>query len=479
MKMIIGDKSVSASDNNTIQVINPYDGSFIDTIPHATREDVNMAVQYAVRAQKSWKKVPVHEKTDLAMKFLELVHDNKEDLAQTLTLESGKNITEARNEINNIFTAWRAFCEKAKHLYDNIIPAGMEKGHDKNIVFTKREPVGVVACIIPFNFPCNLFNQKVAPALLSGNTAIIKPASDNPLTVCKLTELLRTAGFPAGVVQTVTGYGSTTGNYLCSHEDVNAISLTGSTGVGLSVAAGAARTLKKVALELSGNDPFIVLEDADLELAVREAVRARFYNAGQICCAPKRFLIHKSHYSRFLEETVKSVSALRGGNPLDEKTQIGTLINEKAASEVEKQIDLTIRQGGRLLLGGKRAGAFIEPAILADVPFDSDIMHNMEVFGPVMPVTFFETDDEAIALANDSIFGLGAGVFTNDLEKAARFTSELECGSVVINGSSYLRSFEIPFGGWKRSGLGTEGVFSTFDEFTRIKCIALKEIIPF
>ncbi|MDO5538835.1 MAG: aldehyde dehydrogenase family protein [Eubacteriales bacterium] len=479
MKMIIGNKSVSASDNETIQVTNPYDGSFIDTIPHATREDVDMAVQHAVTAQKSWKKVPVHQKADLAMAFLELVRENKEDLAQTLTLESGKNITEARNEINNIFTAWRAFCEKAKHLYGNIIPAGMEKGHDKNIVLTKREPVGVVACIIPFNFPCNLFNQKVAPALLSGNTAIIKPASDNPLTVCKLTELLRSAGFPAGVVQVVTGYGSTTGNYLCSHEDVNVISLTGSTDVGISVAVSAARSLKKAALELSGNDAFIVLEDADLELAVREAVRARFYNAGQICCAPKRFLIHKSLYSRFLQEAVKYASALQNGNPLDEKTQVGTLINERAAAEVEKQVALTIRQGSRLLLGGKRSGAFMEPSILADVPFDADIMHNMEVFGPVMPVTSFETDDEAIALANDSVFGLGAGVFTKDLGKSARFTSELECGSVVINGSSYLRSFEIPFGGWKRSGLGTEGVFSTFEEFTKIKCIALKEIISF
>lgn len=479
MKMLIGGKFISASDGKTIPVTNPYNGKLIDTVPHATREDVDLAVRYAVQAQKSWQKVPVYQRAELAMKFLELVKKNKEELAETLTLESGKNITEARNEINNLFTAWPAFCEKAKHLYGNVIPNGMERGHDKNIVLTKREPVGVVACIIPFNFPCNLFSQKTAPALLSGNAAIIKPASDNPLTICKLAALLLEAGFPSGIVQVVTGQGSTTGNYLCSHENVQAVSLTGSSAVGISVARHAADTLKRTALELGGNDAFIVLEDADLQLAVREAIQARFYNAGQICCAPKRFLIQKSLYHRFLDEAAKCVLALRNGNPMDQQTQIGLVINEKAAAEIERQINLTIRQGATLLLGGKRQGAFVEPTILADVPASADIMHNMEVFGPVMPVACFETEDEAIALANDSVYGLGGSVFTKDLAKAARFAKELECGSVVINGSSYFRSFEMPFGGWKQSGLGTEGVFSTFDEITRIKCVALKGIESF
>lgn len=477
MKMIIGDKFVESSNNETIPVTNPYDGSTLDTIPHATREDVELAVKYAVQAQKSWKNVPVHQRVELAMAFAELVRQHKEELAETLTRESGKTITEARNEINNVFTAWPAFCEKAKHLYGEVIPNGMERGHDKNIVLTRREPVGVVACIIPFNFPCNLFGQKVAPALLAGNVVIIKPATDNPLTVCKLAALLLEAGFPSGTVQLVTGRGSTTGNYLCEHKDVHAISLTGSTAVGKSVARRAADTLKKVALELGGNDAFIVLDDADLELAIREAVQARFYNAGQICCAPKRFLIHKSLYSRFVDEVVKRTSALQKGNPLEDSTQVATVISETAASEVERQINLTIDQGGKLLLGGKRNGASVEPTILADVPATADIMHDMEVFGPVMPITSFETEEEAIALANDTIYGLGGSVFTNSLSKAARFTSELECGSVVINGSSYFRSFEMPFGGWKQSGIGSEGVFSTFDELTNIKCIALKGII--
>lgn len=477
MKMIIGDKFAEASNNETISVINPYDGSVLDTIPHATREDVELAVQCAVQAQKSWKNVPVYQRVELAMRFVELVRQHKDELAETMTRESGKTITESRNEINNVFTSWPAFCEKAKHLYGEVIPSGMERGHDKNIVLTKREPVGVVACIIPFNFPCNMFSQKVAPALLSGNAVVIKPATDNPLTVCKLAALLREAGFPSGIVQLVTGRGSTTGNFLCEHKDVHAITLTGSTAVGKSVARCAADTLKKVALELGGNDAFIVLDDADLELAIREAIQARFYNAGQICCAPKRFLIHKSFYSQFVDEVVKRASALQKGNPLEDSTQVATVISESAASEVERQINLTIDQGGRLLLGGTRSGAFVEPTILADVPATADIMHDMEVFGPVMPITSFETEEEAIALANDTVYGLGGSVFTTSLTKAARFTQELECGSVVVNGSSYFRSFEMPFGGWKQSGVGTEGVFSTFDELTNIKCIALKGII--
>ncbi|MEY8392118.1 aldehyde dehydrogenase [Lachnospiraceae bacterium] len=479
MKMIIGNKFVTASDGETIPVTNPYDQSLVDSIPQATQNDVDLAVSFATKAQKSWKKVPVYQRAELAMAFVELVRKNKDELAKTLTRESGKNITEARKEIDNIFTAWPAFCEKAKHLYGHVIPNGMERGHDNNIVLTKREPVGVVACIIPFNFPCNLFNQKVAPALLSGNAVIIKPASENPLTVCKLASLLLEAGFPSGVVQLVTGRGSATGNYLCEHENIHAVTLTGSSSVGISVASRAAATLKKVALELGGNDAFIVLEDADLDLAVREAAQARFYNAGQICCAPKRFLVHSSLYNEFLEETVKRVSVLKSGDPMDEQTQVGTLISEHAAIEVEKQINLTLSQGARLVLGGKRTGAFIEPTILADVAASADILHNMEVFGPVMPVIPFETEEEAIALANDSVYGLGGSVFTQDLVKAARFSGELECGSVVVNGSSYFRSFEMPFGGWKQSGLGTEGVYSTFDELTNIKCIALKGIISF
>lgn len=477
MKMIIGDRYADASSGEVIEVRNPYDGSLVDTVPSATKEDLDEAVRCAVNAQKQWKQVPVYQRVELVKKFLSLVDKNRDELAETLSLESGKNITEVQIEMNNIFTAWNAFSEKIKHKYDEVIPNGCEFGHDKNIVITRREPIGVVACIIPFNFPCNLFNQKVAPALLCGNAAIVKPATDNPLTVCKLVGLLREAGFPAGVVQVVTGRGSTVGNYLADHPQINAVSLTGSTEVGKTVAKTAAETLKSVALELGGNDAFIVLEDADFELAVTEAVNARFFNAGQICCAPKRFFIHQSLYQRFVEEVADRVSKFKAGNPLDKDTKIGTVISEKAAKTVEDQIQLTVRQGGQIVLGGHRKGAFVEPTIIKDVPFDADIMHDMEVFGPVMPITSFNDEEEVLRLANDTIYGLGGSVFTKDMKKSMHFVNEYECGSVVINGSSYFRSFEMPFGGYKQSGVGTEGVYSTFDELTTLKCIVLKGIM--
>ena len=477
MKMIIGDRYADASSGEVIEVRNPYDGSLVDTVPSATKEDLDEAVRCAVNAQKQWKQVPVYQRVELVKKFLSLVDKNRDELAETLSLESGKNITEVQIEMNNIFTAWNAFSEKIKHKYDEVIPNGCEFGHDKNIVITRREPIGVVACIIPFNFPCNLFNQKVAPALLCGNAAIVKPATDNPLTVCKLVGLLREAGFPAGVVQVVTGRGSTVGNYLADHPQINAVSLTGSTEVGKTVAKTAAETLKSVALELGGNDAFIVLEDADFELAVTEAVNARFFNAGQICCAPKRFFIHQSLYQRFVEEVADRVSKFKAGNPLDKDTKIGTVISEKAAKTVEDQIQLTVRQGGQIVLGGHRKGAFVEPTIIKDVPVDADIMHNMEVFGPVMPIASFDDEGEVLKLANDTIYGLGGSVFTKDMKKAMHFINEYECGSVVINGSSYFRSFEMPFGGYKQSGVGTEGVYSTFDELTSLKCIVLKGIM--
>lgn len=477
MKMIINGEFTDASSGEVIEVINPYDGSLVDTVPAATEEDVERAIDCAIAAQKKWKNVSVYKRVELVKAFLNLVDKNREDLAKTLSLESGKNITEVAVEMNNIFTAWNAFSEKIKHKYNEVIPNGLEFGHDKNIVLTRREPIGVVACIIPFNFPCNLFNQKVAPTVLCGNAAIVKPATDNPLTVCKLVGLMKEAGFPDGVVQVVTGSGSKVGNHLAVSPKVNAVSLTGSTEVGINVAKNAAHTLKTLALELGGNDAFIVCEDAEFDLAVNEAVNARFFNAGQICCAPKRFLIHRSLYQKFVDAVVARVSTFKAGNPLEKDTKIGTVINERAAKKVMEQIELTVQQGGKVVLGGHRNGAFVEPTIIMDVPFDADVMHNMEVFGPVMPIAPFDDEEEVLALANDTIYGLGGSVFTTDMKKAMHFVNEFECGSVVINGSSYFRSFEMPFGGYKQSGVGTEGVYSTFDELTTLKCITLKGIM--
>lgn len=477
MKMYIGGKPADASDKAAIDVINPATGKVIDTVPAATEEDIKTAVEKAEVAQKIWAKVPVYQKVNIMYRFLELVEENKEELAQTLCAETGKPITEARAEIGNIPIAFKAFSERAKHLYGETIPAGMEAGQDNNFLIVKREPIGVIACVIPFNFPCDLYDQKVAPALLSGNAAIVKPSTDNPLTLCKLTELLCKAGVTDGAIQIVTGRGSTVGSWLCKNPKVHAITLTGSTSVGIETAKTAADHLAHISLELGGNDAFIVLEDGDVDLAAEELIWGRMYNTGQVCCASKRFLIHESIVEEFTKKAVERIKKLHQGMPSEESTQIGCLISEKAAIEVEKQIQLTVKEGGKIVLGGTRNGAFITPTVITDVPKTASVATDMEIFGPVVPIISFKSAEEAVEIANSSQFGLCGCVFTKDMKTAVKVCNELECGGTVINGASFFRSFELPFGGYKYSGLGTEGVLSTFDEMTRKKTIVLKNII--
>lgn len=477
MKMIINGLAVDSSDGKTIEVTNPATGAVIDTVPAATAEDINAAVKAAKEAQKTWAKVPVHQKVDILMHFLELVERDKEKLARTLSDETGKPITEARAEIGNIPIAFKAFCEKAKHLYGQVVPAGTEAGQEHTMLFTQREPIGVVAAVIPFNFPCDLFDQKVAPALLAGNAVIVKPSTDNPLTLCMLTALLAEAGVTPGAAEIVTGRGSSVGSVLCAHPDVHLVTLTGSTEVGIETAKTCAANLTHTALELGGNDAFIVLEDADVDLATTELIWGRMYNTGQVCCASKRFLVHRSRVAEFTEKAIAKISAIKLGMPADEDTRLGCLISEKAAIKVEEQVNLTLKQGGKLLLGGKRDGAFYTPTVIGDVPKDADVAIDMEIFGPVVPIIPFDTVEEAIEIANRSKFGLCGCVFTQDMKTAFRVANALECGGAVINGASFYRSFEMPFGGYKFSGIGTEGVMSTFNEMTRTKSVVLKNIL--
>lgn len=476
MKMIIGGKAVDASNGAVIEVINPANGKVVDTVPSATEDDVKKAVEVAEKAQKIWAKVPVHEKAEIMMRFLDLVERDKEELAQTLSQETGKPITEARAEIANIPISFKAFSERAKHLYGEVIHGEQEPGQQNHMLLTVREPIGVVACVIPFNFPCDLFDQKVAPTLLAGNAAIVKPSTDNPLTLCKLTALLVEAGVTDGAIEIVTGRGSSVGTWLCSDPRVSAITLTGSTEVGIVTAKTAADHLAHIALELGGNDAFIILEDGDVDLAVEELVWGRMYNCGQVCCASKRFLIHNSRKEEFTKKAIERIKKIKVGDPADESTQLACLISESAAKKVEDEVALTVKQGGKIVLGGKRNGAFYEPTVITDVPKTADVARDMEIFGPVVPIIGFDTVEEAIEIANSSKFGLCGCVFTQDMKKAFAVCSQLECGGTIINGASFFRSFEMPFGGYKYSGIGTEGVLSTFDEVTRTKTIVMKNL---
>ena len=339
-----------------------------------------------------------------------------------------------------------------------------------------REPIGVVACIIPFNFPCDLYDQKVAPALMMGNAAIVLPSSDNPLTLMKLTEMLVEAGVPNGVIQCLTAPGAVK-DAAVTDPRVHLVTLTGSTEVGIGTAKLAAANLTHTALELGGNDAFIVLDDGDVDLAVEEMVWGRMYNTGQVCCASKRFLIHNSLKDEFTKKVIDRIKQLKVGDPQKEDTQIGCLISEKAAIKVEKEVQLTLEQGGKLLLGGKRNGAYYEPTVITDIPKTADVAKDMEIFGPVVSIIGFDTDEEAIEIANNSVFGLSSCVFSRNQKRAFKVAAAMEAGGAVINGASFFRSFEMPFGGWKHSGIGTEGVLSTFNEMTRVKTIVLKNVL--
>lgn len=477
MKMLIGGKAVDASDGARIDVLNPATGAVVDTVPAATAEDVAQAVACAKAAQKEWAKVPVHERVEIMYKFIGLVERDKEELARTLSNETGKCISEARAEIGNIPIAFKAFSERAKHFYGQTIPEGMEPGQDKTVLIVKKEPLGVVAAVIPFNFPCDLFDQKVAPALLTGNACIVKPSTDNPLTLCMLSHLMNEAGVTPGAIEIVTGRGGVVGTALTTNPDVHLVTLTGSTEVGIETAVHCAKNLTHVALELGGNDAFIVMEDADVDLATDELIWGRMYNTGQVCCASKRFLVHKSRVEEFTKKAIEKISRINRADPATDEAEMGCLISEAAAVKVEQQVNLTVEQGGKILLGGKRNGAFYDPTVIGDVPKTADVAKDMEIFGPVVPVIAFETEEEAIEIANASKFGLCGCVFSENMKTAARVANALECGGAVINGASFFRSFEMPFGGYKHSGIGTEGVLSTFNEMTHTKSIVLKNIL--
>lgn len=476
MKSLVGNAWVDAQSGKVIEVINPANGTLVDTVPSLSKEEVDACVDYAEKMQKEWAKTSIVERCEIIAKFVELVRRDRDSLAKTLCLETGKPIKEAYNEIDNIFIGVPAYIEKVKHEYGNVVPRGTEKGQEKTLQYTVQQPLGVMVAIIPFNFPSDIFINKIPPALLMGNSAILKPASVNPLTLTKYVELLVEAGVPKGVISVVHGSGSVVGTALTKNPKVSIVSLTGSTEAGIDTQRNCAEHLAHTSLELGGNDAFIICADGDLDLAVNETVWGRLYNTGQVCCASKRFIVENSIKELYIQKMVQKINSLKQGDPSDMSTDIGCLVSEDAAIEVEKQVNETVAEGAQIVIGGHRNGAFYEPTILNNVTKDMKVAKDMEIFGPVISVIGFDTLDEAIAIANSSKFGLSGGIITSNMKKAFQASEELECGGVVINGASFFRSFEQPFGGWKYSGIGNEGIMSTLKEMSRTKTVILKNI---
>lgn len=478
MQMLINGREMAASDGKTMDVINPANMTVIDTVPCATESDIELALDCAREGFQQWKQVVMCERVKILRRFIQLVEEHIDEFSKIMCAETGKPLQACVDETYACTGIFEAYCEKAKNFGGETLPQDSEGRVLGDIIITLRESLGVVASIIPFNYPTELYAHKVAPALVTGNAVIVKPSSDTPLGNIYLTKLMLEAGVPAGAIQIVTGSGAVIGKQLASSPKLDVISLTGSTAVGIETAVNAAQNLTHTYLELGGNDPLIVFADADLDQAVEESLGGRASNAGQTCCGTKRFLVQKEVYDAYVEKLVAALKKIKVGDPLEADTYFGPLINERAAVTVEEQVAYTVSQGAKCILGGKRYDhTYFPPTVLTDVTADMDIVKELEVFGPVFPVIPFETVDEAIAIANSAPYGLSSGVLTKDMKVALKVATSMEAGTCVINGSGNYRSAHLAFGGYKMTGLGREGVTQTLEEYTQVKNIAFKQLL--
>ncbi len=475
LKMIIGGEFMDASDGAKMENYNPYTGARIGTVPSATKQDVDCAISNAVSGQKEWAALRQDEREAIINRFLALLSQNAEEIAQLLSQEGGKTISECRGEVGSVPLIFRAYMNAAATLYGESLPHNVERRNTDDVMFTVYEPMGVCVCVGPFNYPISTMTNKVAPALCAGNSVVMKPASDTPMSTLLYAKLMLEAGFPKNTVQVVTGSGGKIGQWVTENKDVAVISLTGSTEVGVTLQKAASEHLQRVLLELGGNDPLVVFEDCDLEQAVDEAIGGRVYNSGQICSASKRFIVQNSIKEKFATHLAEKLSALKYGDPGNPETVTSCcMINKKAADDVEAQIQKAISAGAKCLYGGTRKGMLIEPTVLVDVTADMDIARDEEVFGPVFPVIGFDTFEQAMEIANNTVYGLSSGVMTRSISTALKAAYTIQAGTCVINGTGDYRTSYHGFGGYKMSGVGREGASSTLKEFSEVKTIVFR-----
>ncbi|MBB1636350.1 NADP-dependent succinate-semialdehyde dehydrogenase [Cupriavidus sp. UME77] len=454
-----------------IDVTNPATGQRVGQVPLLGADETRQAIEAANRALPAWRARTAKERSALLRKWFELLLANQDDLARIMTAEQGKPFAEARGEIGYAASFIEWFAEEGKRVYGETIPAPVS---NQRIVVTK-EPVGVCAAITPWNFPAAMITRKAGPALAAGCTMVVKPASQTPLTALAMVALAERAGIPAGVLSVVTGSAAAIGGELSSNPLVRKLTFTGSTEVGRTLMAQTASTIKKVSMELGGNAPFIVFEDADLDAAVEGAIVSKYRNAGQTCVCANRLYVHSKVYDAFAEKLVAAVRALKVGNGMDDGVRIGPLIDGKAVTKVEEHITDAISKGARVLQGGKRHAlgqSFFEPTVLADVT-PGMLVAREETFGPLAPLFRFETEDEVVAMANDTEFGLASYFYARDLGRVWRVSERLEYGMVGVN-TGLISNEVAPFGGVKQSGVGREGSHYGIEDYLVIKytCMA-------
>jgi acyl-CoA reductase-like NAD-dependent aldehyde dehydrogenase len=451
-----------------IEVKNPFDNSVIDSVPKADTGDLEKALDFAERGAKAMAKLSSYDRWKVLRRAADLMAARNEELGQIISKEEGKIIAEGRGEANRAVETMMGSAEEAKRLHGETVPLDADPMGSKKLGFTLRVPCGVVAAIAPFNFPLNLVCHKVGPALAAGNSVIVKPASDTPLSALKLTEILLEAGLPPEGIQCITGSGGEIGDALVADRRVRKVTFTGSREIGDRICRTAG--IKKVTMELGSNSPVIVMPDADLNKVAAAIAMTGYGNAGQTCISTQRVLAAKKIYDDFLGVLKPKVEALTTGNQLDENSKIGPMVKESEAVRVDDWIQEAVAGGARLVAGGGRRGAFYMPAVVADVHPDMRISRD-ELFGPAVGVTPFDTIEEAIALANDSVYGLAAGIFTENVEWAMKFAREAEAGNLHVNWGSQWRVDLMPYGGLKDSGFGKEGPRYAVEEMTELKMV--------
>ncbi len=470
MDMLINGKLIEKSEK--IEIRNPFNNEIIDTVPQGSHEDVQNALIAANRAKKTLNDISSREISESLYGIYEELSKNSKSLAKLITLDCGKPIKDSIEEVNRSIQTILLSAEESKRIYGETIPMDACAGGENVVGFTMRLPLGVVAAITPFNYPLNLAIHKVAPAIAAKNSVVLKPSMKAPLAALKLTEIMDFY-LPDGALNAVTGYGKAIGDEIVTSPIVNKISFTGSVKIGEHISKQAG--MKKLTLELGGNDPLIILEDANIEKAVEAAVRGSYLNAGQVCIGVKRVILDDKIADEFIQKFVNETQKLVTGDPMDPETDVGPLISKAAAIEVENRVNTAITDGAELLCGGKRKGTLYIPTILDNVDSNMKIVQS-ETFGPISPIIRINGIDEAIKAANNTRYGLQAGIFTNNINNAMKAIKEIEAGGVIVNKQSTYRMDNMPFGGCKMSGLGKEGIKYAMEDMTKTKMVVINQL---
>ena len=460
-----------AGNGPILEVKNKYDGSMVGVVPTATREDLNQALDAAERAEDVMADMPAHKRSEILLRTAALLRERSEELAKTIAAEAGKALKFARAEVDRSASTFTIAAEEAKRLHGETIPLDAVPAGEGYYGFWNRRPVGVIAAISPFNFPLNLVAHKVAPALAAGNTLVLKPATTTPLAAVMLCQILQEAGLPAGAINLVVGSGGTVGEWLITDERVDKITFTGSPEIGRHILGVAG--IKKVTLELGNTSPVVIAPDADLDFVAKRCALGAFYNSGQVCISVQRIYSQRQVYEPFTEKFVKATEAMVVGDPLDERVDVGPMIDSKEVDRIEGWVKEAQGSGAKIATGGKREGTVYYPTILTNVESDMKVIAE-ETFAPVASVISSDDFESALKQANDTKFGLQVGVFTNDINRVFKAVRRLNFGGVIINDTPNFRADHMPYGGNRQSGLGREGVKFAMEDMTNIQLVAIR-----